>query len=135
MTTGSQGSAAVAGMLVAASGMVACAHPAASGGVPARWVAPVDAACIAQAEAFASQASGRQVTLGPAAFARASRLVLERGVVRDAQGRPLDGRERPQAPEVFDLLLRDGACVMRHEASGREAVLAACRGEPQPVMK
>lgn len=125
----------MAGVLIAVSGVAACAHPARSGGVPARWIAPVDAACIAQAEAFASQATGRQVTLGPAAFAQGSRLVLERTVARDAQGRPLDGRQRPEAPEVFDLLLRDGACVMRHEASGREAVLAACRGEPQPVMK
>jgi hypothetical protein len=121
--------------MLVASGMVACAQPAASGGVPARWIAPVDAACIAQAEAFASHATGRQVTLGAAAFAQSSRLVLERNVARDAQGRPLDGRQRPEAPEVFDLLLRDGACVMRHEASGREAVLTACRGEPQPVMK
>jgi|APDOM4702015191_1054821.scaffolds.fasta_scaffold07960_2 hypothetical protein len=120
------------GALVAALTVVACVNPAASQAVPARWIAPVDAACIAQAEAFASEVAGVRVNLGPMAFDKGSQLVLGPTVARDPQGRPLDGRQRPGAPEVFELALVGGACVMKHPASGRAVDLPACRCEPLP---
>lgn len=115
-----------------ASAVMACVNPAASQGVPARWIAPVDAACIARAEAFASEVAGVRVNLGPMAFDKGSQLVLVPTVARDAQGRPLDGRQRPGAPEVFELALAGGSCVMKHPTSGRMAELPACRCEPLP---
>lgn len=97
--------------------------------VPARWVSPT-ASCIQQAADFASQQTGRKVSLTDAAFTRSDRLLLEPALHRGADGRPLDGRSLGR-PEAFRLVLDGGRCVMLSEdvPPGKRpplAVLTAC---------
>lgn len=112
---------------IAASG---CAATAAQPAVAARLVQPASAACIAQAEVFAAAQTGQRVTLGSNAFSIGDELVLERSMPRDAQGRPLDGRQLPTPPQVFKLSQRGAVCVMSHPASERSVELKACACVP-----
>ena len=82
-------------------------------GLPARLAANPPQACLEAIEAFAEQASGNRVLLGPAAFASSDELVLTRQPVRDARGQQLDGRMPPPTPLVLRLSQGDAGCVLR----------------------
>jgi hypothetical protein len=119
--------AAVLAAVIATAG---CAATEAQPAVPARLAPPASPACLAQAEAFAAEQTGQRVTLGPTAFSTGDELVLERSMPRDAQGRPLDGRQLPKPPQVFKLSQRGSVCLMSHPPSGRSVELKACACVP-----
>lgn len=108
--------------------MTACATGSAP--VPALWSGP-SAACVAEAQAFATVVTQRHVTLHAAAFEHDAVLVLDTVAPRDAQGRPFDGRRRDVQGGTFQLEMRGSACVMVHPASGRSQALPACRCTPR----
>jgi hypothetical protein len=75
--------------------------------------------------------NGVPVTLADDALTRESTLTIERTVRRDAQGRPLDGRD-PGRPEQFRLVKAGADCVLVHENSARRWTLheATCAAAP-----
>jgi len=108
-----------------AAALTACqVHGLAGAQTPAKLVAPTPQ-CLSDVQAFATQATGRSVQLTQAAFATSDELLLERRLIRDAHGRPLDGSSRDR-PEGFQLQLRGDACVVIHPRSGTERVLTPC---------
>jgi hypothetical protein len=104
--------------LLAACQSVNLEEPARLNGVPS-------SACLTQLTRFASESSKRPVTLNEQAFAQSDRLLLERPLIRGADGRPLDGRSM-ERPEVFRLVRSASVCGVIHENTGRRAELAAC---------
>jgi hypothetical protein len=122
-----QASAAAVALSALAAG---CAAASGAATRPARLVQPAPEACLAQIQDFAAAVTGQRITLGPTVFSIGDELVLERSTRRDAQGRPLDGRERAAAPQVFRLTLRGALCVVSHPDSARKAELAACTCVP-----
>jgi hypothetical protein len=91
--------------------------------------------CLEQLAQFATQATGRKVTLGTdTSFADTDQLVLEPPMPRGPDGRPLDGR-RVGGPEseVFRLTMVPGGgpCTVTHQRTGLQAPLAACKCSPK----
>ena len=68
--------------------------------------------------------NGAPVTLADDALTVDSTLIVERTPRRDAQGRPLDGRETGR-PERFRLVRNGSRCVLIHERTGRRFTLAS----------
>jgi hypothetical protein len=73
---------------------------------------------------------GVPVTLADDALTADDTLIVDRTVRRDAQGRPLNGREAGR-PERFRLLQQDSRCVLLHEGSGRRFVLQSASCAPR----
>jgi hypothetical protein len=92
---------------------------------PARLGGAPTAACLTQLTEFASTATRRPVSLTAEAFARSDTLLLERPLIRGADGRPLDGRS-PERPEAFKLVRNAGVCSVIHQNSGSRVQLPAC---------
>ncbi|MFN7572387.1 MAG: hypothetical protein ACK5TK_13195 [Betaproteobacteria bacterium] len=101
---------------------------AAAAPVPAR-LAAASAECLAEMTAFMSARTGTQVTLAPTSFADSDRVLLDRPVRRDAQGRPLQGR-RVEPPHLFLLRMEGDRCLLIEAASGEQTVLRQCRCLP-----
>ena len=92
--------------------------------VPAIISAP-SAASHAELERVISAAfNGIPVTLADDALTRESTLTIERNRPRDAEGRPLDGRD-PGRPEHFRLFKTGADCVLVQESTGRRWKLTA----------
>lgn len=108
--------------------LAACATSPPPAPVPARLVT-LTPICLEQIAAFATQATGRKVTLGAdTSFANTDQLVLEPPMPRGPDGRPLDGRRigGPES-EVFRLVMvPGGTCTVVHQRTGLQAPLAAC---------
>ena len=68
--------------------------------------------------------NGIPVTLADDALTRESTLTIERNRPRDAEGRPLDGRD-PGRPEHFRLFKTGADCVLVQESTGRRWKLTA----------
>jgi hypothetical protein len=79
--------------------------------------------------AFMSARTGAQVTLAPASFADSDRVLLDRPVRRDAQGRPLQGR-RVEPPHLFLLRMDGQRCLLVDAASREQTALQQCRCSP-----
>lgn len=114
--------------------LAACTTPAPPVPVPARIATPTPI-CLEQLAQFATQATGRKVSLGAGtSFADTDQLVLEPPMPRGPDGRPLDGRciGGPES-EVFRLtMLPGGPCTVTHERTRLQAPLAACSCVPKP---
>jgi hypothetical protein len=120
--------AVVAGTLLALAGCHA--RTAGSGDVPAVLTDPT-AESRAELQRVVSQALHRpSVTLADDALAADGTLVVERAMRRDAQGRPLQGRETG-LPDRFRLVRNGSRCVLVHEGSGRRFTLKAATCAPR----
>lgn len=104
-----------------------CSAVSSSGAVqPARWASAPSDACVQQLQAFAEKQTGKKVLNVATAFSQSDQWVLDPAVPTDAAGRPLDGRQRPAAPEVFKLTLQGTSCQVMHEASRATLTLQGC---------
>ncbi len=74
--------------------------------------------------------NGAPVTLGDTALTADDALIVERTPRRDAQGRPLDGRETSR-PERFRLVKSGSGCVLVHEGTGRRWTLTSATCSPR----
>jgi hypothetical protein len=74
---------------------------------------------------------GVRVPLAEDALTRESALTIERTRPRDAQGRPLNGRDMGR-PEHFRLFKVGSACVLVQESNGRRWTLteSSCVAAP-----
>jgi hypothetical protein len=68
--------------------------------------------------------NGAPVRLADDALTVSSVLAIDHAQPRDAQGRPLNGRELGR-PEVFRLLRSGTHCVLQHDRTGRRYTFAA----------
>jgi hypothetical protein len=93
---------------------------------PARWASVPSQACVQQLQAFAEKQTGNKVLGAATAFSQGDQWVLDPAVPTDAAGRPLDGRQRPVAPEVFKLTLQGNSCQVMHEATRAMLTLQGC---------
>jgi hypothetical protein len=73
---------------------------------------------------------GAAVTIADDALAGESTLIIERAVRRDAQGRPLTGRDT-ERPEHFQLVRSGSSCVLVHERTGRRWTLKSVTCSPR----
>jgi outer membrane lipopolysaccharide assembly protein LptE/RlpB len=119
-----------AGLLAGALLAVAGCHARAAGDVPAALTQPT-AESRAELERVVGEALNRSsVTLAADALVADGVLVVDRAVRRDAQGRPLQGRETGR-PERFRLVRNGADCVLVHEASGRRFRLKSATCSPR----
>ncbi len=120
------GAAWVAGTLLAVS---AC-HARTARDVPAVLTHPTSES-RAELQRIVSEALHRpSVTLADDALTADGTLVVARTVRRDAQGRPLQGRETGQ-PERFHLVRNGADCVLVHDTSGRRWTLKTATCAPR----
>ena len=77
-----------------------------------------------------AELNGAPVTIADDALTRDSLLIIERARPRDAEGRPLVGRET-ERPERFRLVRNGTRCILVHEATGERRVLASATCVPQ----
>ncbi len=109
----------------------AACHPrAAPLDVPAVVTHPT-AESRAELAQVVGRALGREaVTLADDALTADDVLVVDRTLRRDAQGRPLDGRQTGR-PERFRLVQNGPRCVLLHEGSGRRFALQSTTCSPR----
>jgi hypothetical protein len=74
--------------------------------------------------------NGASVTIADDALTRDSVLIIERARPRDAEGRPLVGRETGR-PERFRLVKNGARCILVHEGTGERWVLASATCSPE----
>lgn len=98
--------------------------------VPARIVDPDADSRAALTSAVSDALDGMDVILAPDALTDSSRLVLERSRPMDRNALQRDGRML-ERPEHFQLQLLAGACILVHEGSGQQQMLADTRCEPE----
>jgi hypothetical protein len=121
-------------VLALASLATGCSALPAEQDVPAIISAP-SAASRAELERVISAAfNGVAVTLADDALTRESTLTIERNRPRDAEGRPLDGRD-PGRPEHFRLFKAGSDCVLMQESTGRrwKLTVSSCVAAPGRV--
>jgi hypothetical protein len=119
--------AVVAGALLA----VAACHPRpASRDVPAVISSPTPQSRAELARVVSRALDGAPVTIADDALTREDTLIVERTVRRDAQGRPLTGRDTGR-PEHFRLVRSGGRCVLVHERTGRRWTLESTTCSPR----
>jgi hypothetical protein len=87
-------------------------------------------ACVKQLQDFAEQRTGQKVQGAASAFAQSDQWVLDPVVRTDGAGRPLDGRQRMVAPEVFKLTVQGSVCRVTHESSKASLDLLGCTCTP-----
>lgn len=108
-----------------------CAGIAEQSDRPAIFV-DASAASHLELQAAVSRALGvTDITLAPDALTMTSLLTIERTPTRDAQGRPLNGRELGR-PEQFSLVTSGERCVLIHAGSRMRIPLAAVRCQAIP---
>lgn len=73
---------------------------------------------------------GVPVALADDALTRDSVLIIEPAIARDAQGVPLDGRER-RPPQHFTLWMNGSRCVLVHEETHRRFTLKSATCAPK----
>jgi hypothetical protein len=108
---------------------LACGTPAARADAPALITAPSAASRAELQRIVTESANGAPVTLADDALTRESTLIVERREPRDAQGRPFSGRLL-DTPQRFQLVLRDGRCVLIRESDGQSWPLTESRCVP-----
>ncbi len=125
---------AAVGTLVLASLILlsACNTLPAQQEVPALITAPNPASRAELERAISSAFNGVPIMLADDALTRESALTIEPARPRDAQGRPLDGRD-PGRPEHFRLLKVGSDCVLVHERTGQRWKLTQSSCIPAPA--
>ena len=118
--------AAITGMLVLAS----CQAGSARGDVPAVITDPTAGSRAELAREVSSALNGAPVTIADDALTRDPTLIIERARPRDAEGRPLTGRDLGR-PEHFRLVKNGSRCVLVQESTGRRWTLTAATCSPR----
>jgi hypothetical protein len=90
--------------------------------VPAVVTNPTPESLAELARVVSGALDGAPVTIADDALTREDTLIVERTVRRDAQGRPLTGRDSGR-PEHFRLVRSGGRCVLVQERTGRRWTL------------
>ena len=110
--------------------MAACAARSTPRDVPAVLTHPT-AESRAELLRVASRAlNGASVTLADDALTGDGTLIIERAPHRDAEGRPLSGRETGR-PEQFRLVQDGSRCVLVQERTGRRFTLESATCSPR----
>jgi hypothetical protein len=118
--------------LLAVLPAAACATPAEDLGVPAVIVRATPQG-RAELQSAVEHALGMQpILLANDALTHESVLRIERVVRRDAEGRPLNGREVKERPQEFRLYTMNGRCILVHAESGTRQTLHAVSCAPAP---
>ncbi len=117
---------AVAGALLAA----ACHPRPAARDLPALITHPTPEGRAELVRVLSRALNGAPVTIADDALTKDSTLIIERTLRRDAQGRPLDGRETGR-PERFQLVRNGSRCLLLQESTGRRWRLAASTCAPR----
>jgi hypothetical protein len=115
----------VAGVLALAS-----CHARAPQDAPAVIASPSPESRAELRRVVSEALGGAPVTLADDALVRETTLVVERARARDAEGRPLDGREK-RRPEHFRLVKSGDSCVLVHEQTGRRFPLSGVTCTPR----
>jgi hypothetical protein len=117
-------------LVAGALALAACAARSAPHDVPAVLTHPSAASRAELVRVVSRALNGAPVTLADDALTRDSTLIVERATHRDAEGRPLDGRETSR-PEHFRLVQDGSRCVLIHERTGQRFTLAASTCSPR----
>jgi hypothetical protein len=116
--------------LLAVLSAAACATPAEELGVPAVIVG-VTPQGRAELQSAVEHALGTQpILLADDALTHESVLRIERVVRRDAEGRPLNGRDVKGKPQEFRLYTMNGLCILVHVESRARQTLHAVSCAP-----
>jgi hypothetical protein len=110
----------------AALALAACALASQNPAVQPAILVAADAAARAELVAAITRElrAPADVRLADDAFEHSSEITIDRMMPRDADGHPLDGRERGR-PEHFQLWLVDGHCVLEHQGGTRVKLMRA----------
>ena len=119
--------AVVAGTLLA---LAACHPRPAAQDVPAVISNPTAESHEELVRVVSRALDGAPVTIADDALTGESALIIERTVRRDAQGRPLTGRDTDR-PEHFRLVRNGSHCVLVHERTGRRWTLESATCSPR----
>jgi len=117
----------VAGTLLA---LAACHPRPAARDVPAVITNPTAESRAELSRVVSGALDGVAVTIADDALTREDTLIIERAVRRDAQGRPLTGRDTGR-PERFRLVGSGERCVLVHERTGRRWTLESTTCSPR----
>jgi hypothetical protein len=98
--------------------------------VPGLIVEPDTESRTALAEAVSHALDGIDILLAPDALTESSELILERSHHRTGETMHREGR-RLERPERFHLLFQGGACILVHEGSGQQQMLADTQCRPE----
>lgn len=98
---------------------------------PAVLVNPDAQARSSLADAVSSMLGGRAVPLAPDALTKQDLLIVEPATHQSMQGNLGSGRQMVP-PEKFHLVMRQGHCVLLHDASGTERWLTGAHCQPAP---
>jgi hypothetical protein len=110
--------------------VAACAARSAPHDVPAVLTHPTAESRAELLRVVRRALDGAPVTLADDALTGDGTLIIERAPHRDAEGRPLAGRET-ERPEHFRLV-RDGSrCVLVQERTGRRFALGSATCSPR----
>ncbi len=102
--------------------LTACEAFSAQPDIAAVIVHPTAASRAELSRAVSLALQGAPVTLADDALTRDSLLIIEPRHPRDANGLPLNGRERGK-PEQFRLVKSGARCVLIHYSTGKRRVL------------
>jgi len=102
--------------------LTACKAFSAQPDIAAVIVHPTAASRAELSRAVSLALQGAPVTLADDALTRDSLLIIEPRHPRDANGLPLNGRERGK-PEQFRLVKSGARCVLIHYSTGKRRVL------------
>jgi hypothetical protein len=119
-------SAVVSATLLLPPGLTRASPP----DVPAVLTHPDERSRAELARVVKRALGGAAATLADDALTADGTLVIQRATHRDAQGRPLDGRELGR-PERFRLVRAGARCVLVHERTGRRWRLASATCSPR----
>src|SRR6266403_4805783 len=109
--------------------LTACEAFSAQPDIAAVIVHPTAASRAELSRAVSLALQGAPVTLADDALTRDSLLIIEPRHPRDANGLPLNGRERGK-PEQFRLVKSGARCVLIHYSTGKRRVLKSTACEP-----
>ena len=107
-----------------------CARGLAQEETPAVIVNPTNESRAALVAAVSTALGLPSVTLAQDALTQDDLLIVERVRPRDAEGRPLSGRDLDR-PEHFRLVKMGASCILVHERTSSRQVLAATQCIPR----
>jgi hypothetical protein len=121
---------AAGAVALAAVALAACPKGSSQHDLPAVLTNPTPQSHAELVRLVSGALDGAPVTIADDALTRDSLLIIERARPRDAEGRPLVGRETGR-PERFRLVKNGARCVLVHEGTSERWVLAAATCEPE----
>lgn len=93
-----------------------------AGNVPAVIVHPTAAGRTELAHIVSHALHRDRVRLADDALTTSNFLAIEHALIRDSEGRPLNGRDL-RRPETFELFVRNSRCVLVHTQTGTRWIL------------